>query len=124
MTCRVGSGRLATPGQLAARIPWDSLQSILVPSVVKTTPRSCKNLRHCASSVKPNSDSTKEAGIEGRYLQHTQHNSRWRRNTGAGAERKQNNKLAHCHNKLYPSCSHISFYHFKLHSFSHPYKAG
>lgn len=70
MTCRDGTGRDGT-GQLATRTPWDSLQSILVSSAVKTTPRSCKNLTHCPSSVKPNSDSTKEAGIVGRYLQHT-----------------------------------------------------
>lgn len=73
MTCWVeqdGTGWDGT-SQLAATTVWDCLQSILVPSVVKATPRSCKNLRHCSSSVKPNSDSTKETAIEGRYLQHT-----------------------------------------------------
>ena len=88
---RVGLGRFGT-GQLAARIPWDCLQSILVPSWVRTTPRSCKNLRHCSSSVKPNSDSTKETAIEGRYL-HQSCQSTGRGTQGQARKKAKQHKL-------------------------------
>ena len=60
-------------GQLAPRALCDCLQSTFSPSAVNTTPRSCRNLRHSISgssaAVKPNSDSMKETGKWGRYLQ-------------------------------------------------------